>query len=649
MRYRHHPARRRPEAPSGGDVSPAAGRFVLVEPSYDRQVNPLPRGLSPRDVERILSAANYGDTADLCKLAAELEDRNWDIQHNMSTRRNALAGCEWTVEPGDDTPQAREIAEAFEDCLRNTGEADDLDTFEDLLRNLMGAVIAPFAVSEIVWLPGGGIEGFKAVESRHFTLRDSEWPRLVTVEEPSGMELPPYKFIVQRFRRGGDICKGGLIRTLAWLHVLQNFPIKDWSAYTERFGMPFIVARLDQNAWEQEREVHKAMIRNFGPSGGGVFTKAAEIQLLQAAAGGENTYKLLVDYMGDAITKVLLGQLASSSEASGLSGGDAQSEVRQDILSADARAVESAVRAQVAAPWTLFRWGSAAAVPRLKINAEPPEDAKADAEVKQLRANAISLMAAAGWEPESPEELKEILGIAWRRKPVETSNPYSYNSTSEGADIPKVDADTLNLKQKYDAMGVAIRAGLLTATPEIEAQTRAELNLPSMTPEVQKAWEATGGIRQPITLKSAEAEAVSQALDVDDKAFSGEDRFDRSSAICAALDAGILTKTNDVIYVLSRLLDVDTMAFKAESDGDPLKSWLGPLAKEIDELAAGESDNRSEFVRRIERICAAPPGDDSAVAAEVEREMLRGLETGRAAARKILKKNKSEDKDGEKK
>ena len=75
----------------------------------------------------------------------------------------------------------------------------------------------------------------------------------------------------------------------------------------------------------------------------------------------------------------------------------------------------------------------------------------------------------------------------------------------------------MSLKDKYVALGVAIRAGLLTATPEIEEQTRTELGLPAMSPEVKKAWEATGGIRQPITLKSAESEAVADALDVDDK------------------------------------------------------------------------------------------------------------------------------------
>lgn len=514
MRYRYHPARRRAvEDQTQRNVAagvPAAGRFVLAEPSYDRQTNPLPRGLGPRDVERILVAANYGDTGDLCKLAAELEDRNWDIQHNMGTRRNALAGCEWTVDPGEDTPLGREVAEAFDDTLRNCGEADDLDTFEDLLRGLMGAVIAPFAASEIVWLPGGDIEGFKAIESRHFTLRDSEWPRLITVEQAAGMELPPYKFIIQRFRRGtADICKGGLIRTLAWLHVLQNYPIKDWSAYTERFGMPFIVARLDQNAWEQERDVHKAMIRNFGPSGGGVFTKATEIQLLQAAAGGENTYKLLVDYCGDAITKVLLGQLASSAEATGLSGGDAQSEVRQDILFADARAIEAAIRAQLAAPWTRFRYGEAAPVPRLKINAEPPEDVKADAEVKQMRANTISLMASAGWEPKDPEELKEMLGITWQPKP------------------------------------------------------------------------------QPQQSSAPAANAM---------AFAGEGHSAPKSR--------------------------------------PLESWMGPLANAVEKAAdPEETPGKTDFIRRIERICADPPGDDSAVAAEIERELTRGLEKGRGEAK----------------
>ena len=88
--------------------------------------------------------------------------------------------------------------------------------------------------------------------------------------------------------------------------------------------MPFVVAKVDRNAWENERGVMRNLIRSFGPNGGGVFTKSTELELLQASNSGGDVYFKLLEYTSKAITKVILGQLASSSESGGLSGGERQ-------------------------------------------------------------------------------------------------------------------------------------------------------------------------------------------------------------------------------------------------------------------------------------------------------------------------------------
>lgn len=586
-RKKTRPERRRP---------PESGEYVLLDMTDRPAAQLMCRQVTPYDLERIISAANSGDTVELCKLSVEVEEKNWDIQNSMDTRRGALLGCGWHVEPGDETPPAREIAERFEKVLRDAGNLNGLDTFYDLCSDLMGAVIAPFAASEIVW-NNGTITGFQSIEARHFTLQYGYEPRLITLEQPSGMELPPYKFVFHHNRRtGGDMARSGRIRTLAWLHVFQNFPMKDWLGFVERFGMPFVVARVNQNAWKNERDVIKGMIRAFGPSGGGVFTKDTEVQLLQAAnaGGGQNAYKTVLEYTGAAITKVLLGQLASSGEAAGWSNGGAQGQVRQDILEADARGIEKTVTAQLAAPWTAFNFGPAAPVPRLVIEAEEPADEKAEAEVKQLDAQTIQTLGAAGWEVEDPKVLEERFGIRFRKAaPQGPAAPTG--GVPETATTPQ--AETLDLKAKYDAMGAAIRAGHLTATPEIEEQTRRELGLPPISDAVRKAWEATGGIRQPITLKTAEAEAVSEALDIDDK------------AALAAEEA----KKKEVTPELERALD----------------AWFSPLAEALTGLADAVGLSDREYAERIQGILDAPPGDDEPFAELMAGELLDGIEQGK--------------------
>lgn len=363
---------------------------------------------TPGALKRIFDAANAGDTEQLCLCGREMLERNWDIIGALEQRSDALLGVEYDVQPGGNSELDAAAAKAFEKELRNAGELNELATFHDLLTHLLGAVVMPFAAAEIVWGEGGSLEGFAPVEAHHFTLRDSFVPRLVCDEYPNGMpeEEARNRFIFHQFKRKSDPARSGLIRVLAWLHCFQNWPIKDLFSFIERFGMPFVVAKVDQNAWDNERQVLHSLIRNFGPNGGGVFTKATELQLLNASnTGGDNVYFRALEFTHNAIYTLLVGQLASSSDSSGMSNGDAQTAVRQDILEADARSVESTVRAQIAAPWTAFHFNGAT-VPRLHFKVEPTED---QAHLAQV----VNTLAQAGFKAD-PQELSERFGMKLR-------------------------------------------------------------------------------------------------------------------------------------------------------------------------------------------------------------------------------------------
>lgn len=446
-----------------------------------------------------------------------------------------------------------------------------LDTFYDLVRNLEGAVIYPFAVSEIVWEPGGLISGFQHVDPWHFTLRDSYEPLLISDEFPNGMPLPANKFVIHRTLKNADPARSGRIRTLAWLHLFQNWPIKDLFSFVERFGMPFVMAKVDKQTWDEERGAVQSMIKSFGPSGGGVFTASTEVELLQAAnTGSDNIYLKILDYTREAIYRLLLGQTASSSDGGGLSGDTAQSKVRQDILESDARAIESTIRAQIAAPWTTFNFGPAAAVPRIHFQVEPAEDITAFATMVQTLYNS-GLQA-------DPVQIGKKVGLTLTARPEQSQMP----GMGFGLQTPpETTAPAADPKALQEARGIAIRAGTLTPTAEIEAQTRRELGLPVMPEEVKKAWEATGGIRQPITLKPAESAAVDDALKVDEKAAASK----------TAPDAAPLAA------------DDPKKKSEERAVADALVEWLTPLSKALPELT-DESEMSDEAFGKALAACA---------------------------------------------
>jgi hypothetical protein len=286
--------------------------------------------------------------------------------------------------------------------------------------------------------------------------------------------------------------------------------------FVERHGMPFIVGRLDQAAWEKDRTLIQRLIRNFGPNGGGVFSKNVELELLESKNIGEVYWKLL-EYMGAAITKVVLGQTATAGDGGGWSNDSAQSQVRQDILEADCRAIEATMN-RLLALWTRYNGGPAL---RFRMDYEPPEDGKAAAEEQKAR---------------------------------------------------------------YDAMGSAIEAGVLTPTADIEVIVREELGLPPMPKEASAFWQRTQGVRRPSTLQqdgTGDAKAV-QALRMLSAGGSWKDGAARM------LDRLWTSNKVDDDQALRMLAAIAGMELPQDVAADPFPEFANALGGMVDDDAQFE-------------------------------------------------------------
>ena len=350
---------------------------------------------TPDEVRRILNAAAAGNTRDQCRLSREIEEKNESIFHALDTRRNALTGCEWDIEPGDDSPAAKAAAEQFKAELLAAGD-HGLDSFADLVNDLMGALIPGFAVSEIVWGAGGKLLGFNAVEQEDITFYNSFTPLLATRDNPHGEPLMADKFIFHHYRkRGKDPARGGLIRPLAWLYCFGSVNVKNLLMFVERYGMPFWLVKVGPESWESDRLELMRIIKQIGSGGGAVVKNTTDISATQAPNVTGDSYFKLLEYLEKQIAKVLLGQSATSSDGGGWSNDGAQSQVRQDILEADCRWVENTVNHQLARPWARFNFG-AVPPPRLVINCQPPEDEKLAAETNGARVSTIATAITAG-------------------------------------------------------------------------------------------------------------------------------------------------------------------------------------------------------------------------------------------------------------
>ncbi len=384
----------------------------LPEPS-DRCLNSATYDLTPAKITSIMAAADSGNIQDQALLASEILEKNADIIQALNTRKDAVLGLPWHIQGSSDDPRSIQIASRLEDVLRSCGDAYEADSFPEMLSDMLGALLPGFAVSEILWLPGGEIRGFRHIPQHHFTFAESFVPLLMTDDAPEGIRLDRNRIVYNNARiHGSDPVRGGLIRPLAWLHCFKHIGEKDLLSFVERYGMPFIAASVDPATYDTEKNKIKSLVRNFGSSGGGVFTRAVELQLLECRNNGA-AYFTLLEYLEKAVNKVILGQTASSGDSSGWSKGDAQSQVRQDILESDCTKLMRLVDTQIIKPYVLYNCGPDVKLPRFEIDFTPPAD-------KEKLSQVIKTLYDAGFEL-SAEDASDLVGIKLTRRTAQPS------------------------------------------------------------------------------------------------------------------------------------------------------------------------------------------------------------------------------------
>ena len=121
----------------------------------------------------------------------------------------------------------------------------------------------------------------------------------------------------------------------------------------------------------------------------------------------------------------------------------------------------------------------------------------------------------------SPNEIRALENMNPYEGGDEYGMPLASNSTEGGAApqepglTPQEEA-RLNyeaVKSKLDAIGVGVRAGVITPTIEDEEALRVEAGLPAISQAARGAWQEDEGYRRPITLKyksEIEAQAAPQ-------------------------------------------------------------------------------------------------------------------------------------------
>jgi phage gp29-like protein len=368
-------------------------REIAVAALRDRWSSYPSHGLTPAKLAAILKEADAGDVYRQAELFEEMEEKDAHIYSQFQTRKNAVLGLDYDVEPWSSSAEDKRIRDFVADCVLNLGG------FEGALRDMLDAIPKGYSMTEISWLTDAGravIAGLRWIHPKRAVFYDrqagSPWdpsyemPRVTTEAEPTVGELmPPFKMVYHHYKaRSGYDTRAGIMRVCAWMYLFKNYSIKDWVAFAEVFGMPLRVGKYDPGASKADKDALAVAIQSLGSDAAGIISKSTEIEFVESVRGAssENIFQALAEFCDKQMSKAILGQTATTEGTPGKLGNeDAQDKVRHDLIRDDAESLAGTIRFQLVRPLVGYNFGWDKPLPWFKIYHDPPEDLKLLAEV----------------------------------------------------------------------------------------------------------------------------------------------------------------------------------------------------------------------------------------------------------------------------
>lgn len=351
----------------------------------------LTGGMTPRRLAQVLANADAGDIVDMYRLFADLEDRDEHIHAELSKRRRALLGLQWTIHPGKGpgkgtakNPDKR--AQAIAEAVR--AQFDAIPDFEDMVLDLADAIGHGFAALEIEW----GFDGRAHVPVR-LHHRPQTWFQLLPPHlggdgdslrlrdgSPEGLPPQPLGWVLHRHRsKSGWLARSGLFRVLVWTFLLKGYARGDFAEFLEIHGLPLRVGTYPATASKEDKAALKRAIQAIGHDAAGIIPEGMLIDFKEAAKGSETPFVAMLEHCERGQSKAILGGTLTS-QADGKSStnalGKVHDEVRRDIMASDARQIASTITQQILMPLAVLNQGVSdpALLPWFEFDVSDPAD-----------------------------------------------------------------------------------------------------------------------------------------------------------------------------------------------------------------------------------------------------------------------------------
>lgn len=384
---------------------PRPGRMVRPE-ALDRWREYPADGLTPSRLAAVLRAADAGAAGEVLALFEQMEEKDAHLYSVANTRRLAVTGLKWRIVSAAETQEGVDRAAADEAAAYCREVLAALEGFDEILQHLALAIGRNIAVAENVWEPVGNelrLVEVAAVDFDRLAFDELGQTRILTRQEPyEGMALPPGKFVVHTPHAvSGHPMRGGLLRVSALAYLGKHFAMKDWLVFAEVFGMPLRVARYEPSATPEEKRELLAMLRSLGADAAGIFSKAVDLDLVEAGRGkAPPPYEKLCTFFNRELSKAWLGQTLTvepSGSPGSLAATRVHNEVRLDLRQDDLFKEARTIQRDVLGPVVRLKFGPAAPVPHFQRAYDPPRDLRELADVLKTAVNDLHMPVPAAW------------------------------------------------------------------------------------------------------------------------------------------------------------------------------------------------------------------------------------------------------------
>lgn len=364
-------------AKSGGPIMAA----VAIRDVNDKFNSYPSDGLTPVRLAQIFKEADGGDLFRQMELFEEMEGKDPHLFSQLQTRKLAVTGLDWEVQPFSQEEADKQIAAFVEEQLK------ELDGFSDNIMDILDAIGKGISFQEIEWEYQDGhvvIGNIEYVHQKKFYYDAMTDALMVRTEDfPSGIPLPENKFIVHKYKaRSGHPSRYGVLRVVAWMFLFKNYDIKDWVSFCEVYGMPLRLGTYDATANQKEKDALMNAIVKMGADAAGIVPSGTDIKFIESnKQSSVDIYEKLARYCDEQMSKAIVGQTLTSDSGGSYAQSKTHNDVRQDLTEADCKAVMETLRRDLIRPLVEFNFGPRAHVPYFMLNATETDDLKETAEI----------------------------------------------------------------------------------------------------------------------------------------------------------------------------------------------------------------------------------------------------------------------------